>query len=59
MKKLERDRGGSKIYYEQMLSDIMGKISEFPKRLSLEQQGAFSLGYYHQMQQKYKKKEDN
>ena len=59
MKKLERDRGGSKIYYEQMLSDIMGKISKFPKRLSLEQQGAFSLGYYHQMQQKYKKKEDN
>lgn len=36
----------------------MGKFDDFPKRLSLEQQGQFALGYYHQQQEKYKKGED-
>ena len=27
----------------------------FPKRLSLEEQGKFMLGYYHQTQKKYEK----
>jgi len=30
----------------------------FPKQLPLEEQGKFILGYYHQMQKKYEKKED-
>jgi len=29
-----------------------------PKRLSLEEQGMFILGYYHQMQKKYEKKNE-
>ena len=47
-----------------MLADLMGKldVSEenagIPKRLSLEEQGRFMLGYYHQIQKKYEKKED-
>ncbi len=64
IKKLERDFGGAKIYYEKQLTDLMGKleISEksngFPQRLTLEEQGKFMLGYYHQTQKKYEKKED-
>lgn len=58
MKKLERDKGGAKVYYEKELTEIMGKLAAFPKRLSLEQQGQFALGYYHQQQEKYKKGED-
>ena len=50
MKKLERDKGGAKVYYE--------KLDEYPKRLSLEEQGKFILGYYHQVQKKYEKKEE-
>ena len=45
-------------YYEKLLTEIAGKIDEFPKRLSLEEQGKFILGYYHQVQKKYEKKED-
>lgn len=58
VKKLERDKGGTKVYYEKELTEIMGKLDDFPKRLSLEQQGQFDLGYYHQQQEKYKKGED-
>ena len=58
MKKLERDKGGAKVYYEKEVGKIMGKFDDFPKRLSLEQQGQFALGYYHQQQEKYKKGED-
>ncbi len=58
MKKLERDRVGTKIYYEQLLTEIIGKLEEYPKRLSLEEQGKFILGYYHQMQKKYEKREE-
>ncbi|MFR3282993.1 MAG: type I-C CRISPR-associated protein Cas8c/Csd1 [Clostridium fessum] len=31
----------------------MGKLDEFPRRLTLEEQGKFDLGYYHQVQDKY------
>ena len=58
MKKLEREKASSKIYYEQLLTEIMGKLDEYPKRLSLEEQGQFILGYYHQVQRKYQKKEE-
>ena len=59
IKKLEREiGGGSKIYYEKLLTELMEKINAFPQRLSLEEQGKFMLGYYHQTQKKYEKRED-
>lgn len=58
MKKLERDNIGSKVYYEKLLTEIMEKLTDFPRRLSLEEQGKFILGYYHQTQKRYEKKED-
>ena len=58
MKKLEREKSSAKIYYEKLLTEIMGNMTEFPKRLSLEEQGKFILGYYHQVQKKYEKRED-
>ena len=38
------------------LKDILGE--EYPVRLNLAQQGSFDLGYYHQMQKRYEKKEE-
>ena len=32
-------------------------MSDFPAHLSLEDQGLFALGYYHQKQSNYAKKE--
>lgn len=40
---------GGKIYYEKLIGDIISEIdNKFPKRLGLEDQGRFILGYYHQ-----------
>lgn len=47
----------SKIYFNKQLIDIMSKINEFPTNLLLENQGVFILGYYHQVQKRYEKKE--
>ena len=47
-----------KIYYENLLTEIMGKLDGFPRRLPLDEQGMFMLGYYHQQQKKYEKKEE-
>lgn len=61
MKKIGREKEGTKKYYEKLFADIMWRIDEqegFPKRLSLEEQGKFALGYYHQTQKKYEKREE-
>lgn len=58
IKKIGREKEGSKIYYEELLASIMEKLQEYPTRLSLEDQGQFILGYYHQMQKHYEKKGD-
>lgn len=58
IKKLEREKESAKVYYEKLLTQIVGKLEMYPKRLSLEEQGRFILGYYHQMQKKYEKREE-
>lgn len=56
LKKLD---GGLSLYYSKKLTELMGMLDEsYPKRLSLEDQGIFQLGYYHQTQQLYQKKEE-
>lgn len=52
------DKPGVKVNYEKLMTELMGKIDEFPLRLSLEEQGKFDLGYYHQVQKRYEKKEE-
>ena len=58
IKKLEREKESAKVDYEKLLTQIVGKLEMYPKRLSLEEQGRFILGYYHQMQKKYEKREE-
>lgn len=43
---------GMEINYETKLTELQGKIEGYPKRLSLEEQGMFILGYYHQTQKR-------
>ena len=59
MKKLKNDP--SKIHwakrYSIELGEIMDKLGEsYPTHLSIPEQGAFQLGYYHQTQNRYTKK---
>ena len=58
-KHLRKMKEGSRIHFNKMVGAIMSKIGdEFPTRMTLPQQGSFQLGYYHQMQKRYEKKED-
>ena len=45
-------------YLDKMIESILSVISDFPAHLSLEEQGRFVLGYYHQREYLYMKKED-
>lgn len=46
------------VRYSKIVSEIMDKINyEFPKTLPLDEQGKFIVGFYHQEQDFYKKKE--
>lgn len=40
---------------DKRIEEIMGGIQEFPAHLSLDDQGLFALGYYHQRQDFFKK----
>ena len=46
---------GRAVNFERLLGDIMGGLSDFPKHLSLPEQGRFALGYYHQRQDFFSK----
>ena len=48
---------GERINFERLLGEILSDICEFPPHLKLEDQGRFAIGYYHQMQAFYTKKE--
>ena len=56
---LAKLKKGEKIYFEKLVGDIMDGISEFPSHLTMNDQAYFSIGYYHQRQEFYKKKEES
>lgn len=58
-KHLRKLRIDQQIYFNKQIGQIMDILhEEYPTRLSLPQQGSFDLGYYHQTQKRYTKKED-
>lgn len=58
IRKIERQNSWKKVAFEKQLTELMGKMNFYPKRLNLEEQGHFILGYYHQVQKRYEKKEE-
>jgi CRISPR-associated protein Csd1 len=58
-KRLERDYAN---FFEKLIGEILGtvaepKVSDFPRQLNLADQGRFALGYYHQRQSFFTKKD--
>lgn len=53
--------GASKTHYEKMIQEIMSGVSSngLPAHLSLDDQSRFAIGYYHQRQDLFTKKEKN
>lgn len=61
LKKISAQKG-TVVYFEKLIGGLMDKLDigmqAFPARLTLPEQGEFILGYYHQVQKRYEKKED-
>ena len=54
-----KNKEGLARYYSGMMDEIIGNFGEsYPAHLSLEDQGIFQIGYYHQRQRMYAKKEE-
>lgn len=59
MKKLRRDKPGLAVKLEQQTVEILGRLElNIPRQLSLEEQAVFMLGYYHQTQKRYERKQE-
>ena len=56
----EKLKEGSKTFYEKLKQEIIGKLpaEAFPAHLDMQDQGRFFVGYYHQRQDFFQKKED-
>lgn len=50
---------GRAVNLEKLIGEIMDGVADFPPHLTLENQGRFAIGYYHQMHDFYTKKSDN
>ncbi len=54
---LKKLGGGLAVNYGKQIGELTVRLeTAFPKTLSLEEQGAFILGYYHQTQKRFEKK---
>ncbi|POQ98712.1 type I-C CRISPR-associated protein Cas8c/Csd1 [Alkalispirochaeta sphaeroplastigenens] len=49
---------GPKVFKEKLIQEIVDGIDRFPSHLSLEDQGMFALGYYHQRKAFFTKSEN-
>jgi len=56
LKKLSTSRS---TYFEKLLGEVVAPVTDFPKHLSLPDQGRFALGYYHQRQDFFAKKTED
>ncbi len=58
-KHLRKLSQGSRVWYEKQIMALTGVLGDaYPAHLNLPQQGSFNLGYYHQTQKRYEKKEE-
>jgi CRISPR-associated protein Csd1 len=48
---------GRAVNFERLIGEIVGRISDFPAHLDMHEQGRFAIGYYHQRQNFFEKRE--
>lgn len=44
-------------YHERLIGEVVASLDDFPRQLTLPEQGRFALGYYHQRQAFYTRKD--
>lgn len=47
---------GRKVYFEKLIGEITNALDTFPANLTLNEQALFSIGYYHQRQDFFTRK---
>lgn len=57
--KLKHEKPGLAVILDRQLQELCGQINGFPAIFSLEEQGQFALGYYHQKQHDYENAKGN
>ena len=55
--KLRKEKAGWAITHERLIQEVMDGLNTFPRTLNLEHQGLFALGFHHQRQAFFTKKD--
>lgn len=53
------DNKGRIVNFERLVGEIMSHFDDFPPHLDLHEQGRFAIGYYHQRQDFFTRKDEN
>ena len=60
LSKIRKDKPGLAVNLDKQLGSILSRLpASFPKQFTIEQQGQFAVGYYHQKQSFFTKKVDS
>jgi CRISPR-associated protein Csd1 len=54
---LKKLADGTAAWFERLIGEVVEPMTEFPRQLTLPEQGRFALGYYHQRQAFFTRKE--
>ena len=57
LSKLRKEKPGYAVNLEKLMQEVVSGVSSFPAHLSLDDQGQFAVGYYHQRQDFFTKKD--
>ena len=58
LSRLSKDKAGMAVNLEKDLGEILAKLPDsYPRHFNIDEQGRFSIGYYHQKQSYFAKKE--
>ncbi len=50
---------GQTVWFERLVGEVLAPLQDFPRQLTLPQQGRFALGYYHQRQDFFTRKDSD
>ena len=50
---------GQTVWFERLIGEVLAPLQDFPRQLTLPQQGRFALGYYHQRQDFFTRKDSD
>ena len=57
LSKIGKEKPGYRVNLEKLLQEVVDGVAQFPAHLSLDDQGQFAIGYYHQRQSFFDKKD--